>query len=173
MTLTARQATAADAAQLSHLGTAVFWDSYGGTAPDADIAAHVEKHFSTAAIAAELASPQVRYAFAMSNGDMAGLVKMREGDAPELVTASPVIEVQQLYVSTQHQRQGVGEFLVDVVRERCRSEGFAGIWLSVWSEAHWAVPFYEKVGFRSLGEIPFMLADQEYVDYLMWLPVEA
>ena len=173
MTLLARQATAADAEELSRLGTAVFWDAYGGTAPDEDIAAHVEKHFSAAAIGAELACAQVRYVFAMSDGDMAGLVKMREGDAPELVTASPVIEVQQLYVSTAHQRKGVGEFLIDVVRERCRAEGFAGIWLSVWTEAHWAVPFYEKVGFRSLGEIPFMLADEEYVDYLMWMPVDA
>ena len=108
----------------------------------------------------------------MSDGEMAGLVKMREGDAPELIPASPVIEVQQLYVSTDHQRKGVGEFLIDVVKQRCEAEGFAGIWLSVWTEAHWAVPFYEKVGFRPLGEIPFSLAETEFVDYLMWLRVE-
>lgn len=171
MALEVRRATAADVEELSRLGSAVFWDAYGGTAPDADIAKHVRRYFGAEAIGAEIASEQVQYAFALSNGEMAGLVKMREGEAPALVTASPVIEVQQLYVSTDHQRKGVGEFLIDVVRERCRADGFAGIWLSVWTEADWAVPFYEKVGFKSLGEVPFMLAGKEYTDYLMWLPV--
>lgn len=171
MGLEVRLATAADADELSRLGSAVFWDAYGGTAPDEDIEEHVRNYFGAEAIAAELATAQVQYAFAISDGEMAGLVKMREGEAPELVSASPVIEVQQLYVSTDHQRKGVGEFLVDVVKERCRTDGFAGIWLSVWAEAHWAVPFYEKVGFVSLGEVPFMLAGKEYTDYLMWLSV--
>ena len=173
MELEVRRATPADVEQLSQVGSAAFWDAYGGTAPDEDIADHVTRYFSAAAIGAEIESDQVRYNFAMLGDEMAGLVKMREGDAPDLVLVAPVIEVQQLYVSTNHQRKGIGEFLIETVKERCRSEGFAGIWLSVWSEADWAVPFYEKVGFESLGEIPFMLAGKEYIDYLMWLPVRS
>jgi len=160
-----------DVAVLAAVGSAVFWDAYGGTAPDANIARHVKKYFSEDAVATEIARSGVTYFMAVEDGHCAGLVKMREGNVPALVLADSVVEVQQLYVSTEFQRRGVGGLLLDHAVVEVRNRGIDGIWLSVWTQADWATGFYRKYGFESLGEIAFRLADTEFVDYLMWLPV--
>ena len=58
----------------------------------------------------------------------------------------------------------------DVVR-RVRARSITGVWLSVWTNAPWATEFYTKYGFVSLGEIPFLMGETEFVDQLMWLSV--
>ena len=171
MELLAREASPSDIPELARVGSATFWDAYGGTAPDENIAIHVQNYFSADAITAEFDSPDVCYFLASCNGELAGLVKMRFGEVPDTVDAKSAVEVQQLYVSPDHQRKGVGEFLINVVREETSRRGADGIWLSVWTEADWATAFYLKVGFEEAGTAPFMLADIEYVDYIMWMPV--
>ncbi len=161
-----------DVAELAAVGSAVFWDAYGGTAPDADIASHVEEYFSEDAVATEIArNDDVIYLMADEGERCAGLVKICDGDVPELVSAGSASEVQQLYVSTDFQRRGIGALLMDNAVVAIRDRGIDGIWLSCWTQADWAMAFYLKYGFTSLGEIPFRLADTDYVDNLMWFPV--
>jgi ribosomal protein S18 acetylase RimI-like enzyme len=166
-----RLATASDAPELSAIGSRVFWDAYGGTAPDDDIAAHVESYFSESAVSAEILRPDVTYFMATENKRCAGLVKVRDSDVPASVVAESAVEVQQLYVSMDFQRRGVGALLLDAVVAATRSRGIDGIWLSVWTDAEWATNFYFKYGFTSQAEIPFLLASTEFIDHLMWLPV--
>ena len=160
-----------DIAVLAALGSAVFWDAYGGTAPDADIARHVDCYFGEDSVAAELTRNDVTYFMAVEGERCAGLVKIRDGDVPALVSADSAAEVQQLYVSTDFQRRGIGALLMDHAVAVTRDRNIAGIWLSVWTQADWATGFYLNYGFKSLGEIPFRLADTDYIDHLMWLPV--
>lgn len=159
-----------DVAAVSATGSSVFWDAYGGSAPDDDIAHYVESFFSEPAVAAEISRREVTYLVATENDRCAGFVKMRDGDIPALVTAESAIEVQQLYVSTDFQRRGIGRLLLDNVMLATRARSIAGVWLSVWDDADWATAFYLNYGFRSLGETPFIIGNTEFVDYLMWLP---
>ena len=161
-----------DVSELSAIGSAVFWDAYGGTAPDTDIEQHVASHFGEAVIAAEIVSPKVRYLKATENDRLAGLIKLRDSDVPERLAGHSAVEVQQLYVGVDFQRRGVGALLLDAAVELVKDRGINGIWLSVWSEADWATSFYRKYGFREMGTLGFMIADVEYLDYLMWLPVD-
>jgi ribosomal protein S18 acetylase RimI-like enzyme len=101
----------------------------------------------------------------------AGMLKIREGDLPDVLRGQSVVEVQQLYVSPDFQRRGVGGLLLDAAVAETRERRMGGIWLSVWSDADWAVNFYTRYGFISLAEIPFMMADTEFVDHVMWLSV--
>jgi len=171
-TLKIRLATAADVPELSAVGSRVFRDAYGGTAPDDDIADHIEAFFSEPVVTAEISRPDVTYFMASEDDHCAGLVKMRDSDVPALVIANSAVEVQQLYVSMDFQRRGVGALLLDAVVAAARMRGIDGIWLSVWTDADWAVKFYSKYGFESRGEVSFSLATTDFIDHLMWLPVE-
>ncbi|MDH3748473.1 MAG: GNAT family N-acetyltransferase [Gammaproteobacteria bacterium] len=167
-----RAAVPSDAPRLSALGREVFIDTYSGTASAHDIQRHVDDYFGESTISYDLGQASVQYLLAIDDESCAGLVKLREGDTPTLVSAANAIEVQQLYVSTDFQRMGIGRRLMDSAVATAQERGSAGIWLSVWTEADWATKFYLDYGFISLGEIPFMLGDTEYVDYLMWLPFD-
>ncbi len=166
-----RLATESDVPELSAIGSRVFWDAYGGTAPDDDIAQHVESFFGESAVAAEILCSGITYFMATDGERCAGMVKMRNGDVPEFIRAKSAVEVQQLYVSMDFQRQGIGALLLDAVVAATRTRGVDGIWLSVWMDAGWATTFYRKYGFTPQAEIPFILGESKFIDYLMWLPV--
>ena len=120
-----------------------------------------------------VARSTVRYFVADDEGRLAGLIKLRDSKPPELVPTESAVEVQQLYVDTTVQRGGVGVRLMEYAVEEARRRKVGGVWLSVWTDADWATAFYRKCGFSALGELDFYLGKTHYVDYLMWLPVDA
>ena len=166
-----RRATKSDVSELSALSSQVFLSAYGGTAPDQDIASHVESYFCEAVVGTEILRDDVSYLMAVDGGRCAGMLKIREGNIPDVLRGRSVVEVQQLYVSLDYQRQGVGGLLLDAAVVETRERGMHGIWLSAWADADWAMNFYTRYGFTSLAEIPFMMADTEFVDHVMWLSV--
>lgn len=172
MTLTIRVATPADATELSRVGMQSFNDAYRGTADDEDIDAHLDEYFTETAIRAEMGLPTVRYLVAAFGESTAGFAKLRNSDAPGQLPADSAVEVQQLYVASEHQRSGVGRRLMDAATAEARSWGAEGIWLSAWTHADWAVAFYRDYGFSVICEVPFRLGQSEFTDYLMWYPFD-
>ena len=166
-----RLATKSDVAELSALSSQVFLSAYGDAAPEQDIASHVESYFSEAVVGTEMQRDDVSYLMAIDGLRCAGMLKMREAHLPEVLRGQSVVEVQQLYVSLNFQRRGVGGLLLDAAVAETRDRGINGIWLSVWADADWAMNFYTRYGFTSLAQVPFMMADTEFVDHVMWMPV--
>jgi ribosomal protein S18 acetylase RimI-like enzyme len=162
-----------DVSQLALLGRDVFRTTYAATAPLADMEAHLEECFGEAAVARDIARKAVKYFMAESGEQGAGFVKLQGGANYELMPDAKALEVQQLYVSPQFQRRGVGRLLMDAAIVYAQQWAASGIVLSVWSEADWATSFYAGYGFRSLGTVPYRLGSAEYVDWLMWLPLPA
>ncbi len=168
MTLTVRAATAADVAELSRVGMQSFNDAYRGTANDNDIDAHLDEYFSEAAIRREMTLPSVRYLMAKLGPSTAGLVKLRNEHVPPSLSVDSAVEVQQLYVASEHQRSGIGGRLMDAAIADARGQRVNGLWLSAWTHADWAVSFYRGYGFEVICEVPFRLGRSEFTDYLMW-----
>ncbi len=166
-----RPADPKDIPALAALGDSSFWNAYGGTASDEDIATHIEKYFSAGAIQHEMSLPLVTYLVAHEDEGFSGFAKIREGGPHACTEAATAVEVQQLYVSPDFQRRGVGGILMDSAVEFARDRGVDGIWLSVWSDADWAVAFYEKYGFVKKGTDDFHLESEVHLDYIMWLPI--
>ena len=168
-----RPARTEDIPAMSALATRAFTDAYADTSSPDDLAIHLDSQFSEASIEPEMGATGIRYFVADDGDGLLGLIKLRNSERPSLVPAETAIEVQQLYVDTSRQRGGVGRELMQRAVEETRAAGAGGIWLSVWTEADWATAFYRKFGFTSLGELDFYLGKTHYVDYLMWLPVNA
>ncbi len=168
-----RHAVAADVRDMSALAGRAFIDAYGASSDPDDLARHVEQYFGRAAIEREIERPGVQYFVADDGGTLAGLLKLRDGELPEAIPASTALEVQQLYVDTIVQRGGIGGRLIRRAVQAAGDAGVGGIWLSVWTEADWATSFYRKCGFEPLGELDFYLGRTHYVDYLMWLAIDA
>jgi len=112
------------------------------------------------------------YLIAENNGRPAGFAKVRETSPLPEVAANRVIELHQLYVQPQQQRFGIGGYLLDAVFNYVRDKGAAGVWLSAWEEAIWAVNFYRKHEFATVGTTDFRLGKTVYSDLLMWRPVD-
>lgn len=55
--------------------------------------------------------------------------------------------VRHAYISTTHQKQGIGGRLLAHLRDLTREPVLIG----TWADATWAIRFYEKHGFRAVG----------------------
>ena len=161
----------ADAVALSAAGARLFVQAYGKHSEPGDLAAHVREYFGRKRVTAELQKPEVRYTVAYDANEIAGFIKVRCGCAPDGMPAAEALEVQQLYVDAERQRRGVGTALMDHAVATAREQGHAGLWLSVWQDAGWAVRFYESCGFKRVGTAEFRLGRSIFMDYLMWLPL--
>jgi ribosomal protein S18 acetylase RimI-like enzyme len=165
-----RAASVGDIEQLSSTGSKAFLDTYGNVGSEPDIEEHVYAHFSPAAISAEMQRPDVQYFLATTTSGCLGLLKLRDATAPAEIDVETTLQIEQIYVSSEHQRQGVGILLMDRAVRVARDRGADGIWLSVWSEADRAIAFYRRYGFTKHGTVPFYLGTTQQVDYVMWLP---
>ena len=167
-----RDATPADTERLATTGQRLFIATYGDISGADDLAAHVDDYFGEPAIAAELQRDGVRYLLAMDRDEIAGFLKLRHSTIPKSVPADDALEVQQLYVSPDQQRRGIGRRLMDRAVEIVFEAAVQGLWLSVWEEADWAIKFYQRYGFQTVGTTDFWLGDSQYNDFLMWFPAE-
>ena len=166
-----RVAMVEDGAALAEIGYASFREAYEGTCSTEDLYVHLHGYFSAAAIREELLCPGRTYLMATVDEEPAAFVKLREGENPDAVPQKNVLEIQQFYVSPDHQRLGLGGRLMDVVFDFARESAVGGFWLSVWEDADWAVQFYLDRGFEQVGTADFPLGSTVYNDYLMWCPV--
>ncbi|MEM8816472.1 MAG: N-acetyltransferase [Pseudomonadota bacterium] len=164
-----RKATAADADALAAIGGESFLAAYGGIADSATISEHVAEAFSPRTIRREMRREDCEYLLAATGGVAAGLAKLRWDSLPDDKPMPDPVEVQQLYVHSDWQRAGAGRALLDAVVLRARQRGYKTLWLQVWSQADWAVAFYEAYGMRRSGELSFYLGARRYDDWLMSL----
>ena len=167
-----RAGTDADIEALAETGRRLFTAAYGNISGADDLAAHVDDYFSVATVASELQREEVQYDLAMDGDDIVGFLKTRRSASPNQVPLSNGIEVQQLYVSPDQQRKGIGRMLTDRAVSIAREQGADGLWLSVWQEADWAVNFYRAYGYRTVGTADFWLGRSHFTDFLMCLSLD-
>ena len=73
--------------------------------------------------------------------------------------------LEEISVHPAHGRQGLGRRLIQVVCDWARDEGYPAVTLSTFRDVPWNAPFYERLGFRVLGEEelgPGLLAVREH-----------
>ena len=117
------------------------------------------------------ASGACDYYLALVAGKPAGMARVRLAECPVPGGAANALELQQLYVLAEMRRHGLGRRLMDQVLEHAAALTAAGVWLSAWEFAEWAVRFYTSVGFTAIGKVKFRLGSTEYTDLLMWRPL--
>ena len=162
-----RDAGCDDVDALSAVGTDSFLDAYAGTSEPRALAEHMDAIFGPASITAEMSRSGCSYKIALIGDAATGLLKLRSGNPPGEQPRRRMIEVQQLYVHSDYQGYGVGRALIDAAIHHARKEKFDAVWLQVWSQADWAITFYERNLFARVGELPYHIGNQAYEDWLM------
>ena len=168
-----RQAGLEDAAAISEIGLDSFRTAYEGTCGPDDLILHLDEFHAEAAVTRQMNSPANNYLIAEHDSQPAGFAKVRDSSPLPETSATKVIELHQLYVSPKQQRFGIGGQLVDALVSFAREEAAQGIWLSAWEDASWAVNFYLKQGFATVGTTEFRLGRTVYTDLLMWRRVDS
>ncbi|HEY5891650.1 MAG TPA: GNAT family N-acetyltransferase [Chthoniobacterales bacterium] len=160
---------------LALVGVASFLETFAGVLGAADIVAHCANQHAAAVYRSWLEDGNVRTWIAeagIGNAPVGYLVLA----PPKLPVADPRpndLEVKRIYLLHRFQGNGLGRRLM------AKAITFAGetssnrLLLGVYSKNDAAIAFYERCGFRTVGERRFLVGDTEYEDFVMALELKA
>jgi GNAT superfamily N-acetyltransferase len=77
--------------------------------------------------------------------------------------------VQRIYADRSWHGRGVGSALLQACVEQSRAWGCDVLWLGVWERNPRGIAFYEKWGFRRVGEQRFLVGTDSQRDHVMAL----
>jgi ribosomal protein S18 acetylase RimI-like enzyme len=165
-----RVATPADAAALSRAAATFFLDTFGDANRREDIEAYLASAFSQAKQHEELVDADNRIWLAIAgDGDIAGYAHVRRSATPSgaSITRNHAVEIARIYAGQQWQGRGLGIALMDQCVATAKEWGGDVLWLGVWERNSRAIEFYQKRGFQTVGEQPFLLGTDLQRDLVM------
>lgn len=167
-----REASSADVALLAAMGERTFVAAFGAANTADDMAAYLGATYGTEHQAAELADPGVELLVVELAGEPVGYAKLIVGSRGSGVVAERPLEIQRIYTDLPFIGRGVGGFLMAEILRRAAARGHDVVWLAVWEQNPAARRFYERWGFRLVGEQPFVLGRDVQHDLVMARPAE-
>ena len=154
------KANAATAAQLADLGRKTYSDTFATTTPSADMAAYLAKTFGPEQQLAELLSPEITVLLAQMQGQLVGYAKLRDNSAlglPEGKDPAGQLEIVALYVAEDWIGTGLGAALMRASLALAEQLHCTAVVLGVWEKNDRARAFYQRFGFREVGEHEFRM----------------
>lgn len=165
-----RPARESDAAALSALAERTFRDAFGAVNAAEDMDLHCARAYTPARQAAEIADPVIATVVVEREvgheGELVGYAQLRRRASPA-VDETAAVEISRFYVLRAWHGSGLAQALMDDAVARGRTMGAAVLWLGVWEHNPRAIRFYEKHGFTTVGEQPFVLGKDPQRDLVM------
>jgi ribosomal protein S18 acetylase RimI-like enzyme len=173
MTASIRIATAADAAALASLAERTFRDAFGAQNSAADMDLYCGQAFGAETQRREIADPRLTTLLVEEDGALVAFAVLRDGPPHPAVAGATTREVLRFYVDRAHHGSGLAQRLMGEVVERARTAGADVLWLGVFERNPRAIRFYERCGFRQVGEQTFVLGTDPQRDVVMALRLSA
>jgi ribosomal protein S18 acetylase RimI-like enzyme len=165
-----RRAAAADAVSLHEIAGSTFRETFGPANSAEDMDLHCSRAFTREAQARELVDPAIDTLVIDddANSDrFAAYAQIRGGTPPPSVRSESPIELQRFYVRSEFHGAGLAKILMDAVLSRAREKRADILWLGVWEKNPRAIRFYEKCGFRQVGDQTFLLGTDPQRDLVL------
>lgn len=158
-----------DAAVLSEIARLTFLQTFESSNSKDDISLYLKNTFSEDKQKAEIQDPKRIIEIAWDQKDAIGFLHLYDGDVDPSVTGKKPIELLRLYLDSRFHGQGAGQLMMDRCLEIARTKGYQTLWLGVWEHNLKAQKFYQKYGFKKVGEHLFDLGHNQQNDYVLSL----
>lgn len=164
--MTIRHATPADTALIADLGARTFRDAFGPDNDPADLALYLAEAFAPETVDAELADPAATFLISEAVAPVGYARVVADRPHPALPGARAA-GLARIYVEQTALGTGVGDALMAACLDEAARTGHDAIWLSVWERNPRAIRFYERWGFRAIGETTFTVGTDVQRDVVM------
>jgi ribosomal protein S18 acetylase RimI-like enzyme len=165
MTITYRDATAADAATIDRIFDASFCDTFAHLYAAEDLDSFLSG-FGVADWEKELSDPAYAFRLGEADGKPVGYVKLGPMKLP-IDTGRPALVLDQLYILKEHHGIGMAHGLMDWALAEAKRLGAEELYLTVYVDNHRARRFYDRYGFEAVGRYDFMVGKHADEDIIM------
>ena len=151
-----REATIADLDALRDVGCETYRQHFAQIWSPAGLQAFLDQDFAPSVLQSSLESSDRHLWLIASDEDsrVVGFSKVN-WSTPAPITGEMGAELQKIYFLKSAAGLGYGKQLLQFISDRAVQRGERLLWLDVLKSNANAQRFYEAVGFRALGEIPF------------------
>ena len=165
--LVIRRASVADAANLALITEQTFTETFGHLYPPEDLAEYLRGNCTPESCRKLLDDPKVgAWLIGVDGAAPVGYVTAGGCKLPVENREPTAGEIRQLYILATHQNQRLGARLLDAALGWLAERDFSPLYIGVWSQNHGAQRFYERYGFRKVGEYGFPVGktvDHEFI----------
>lgn len=161
-----RPATLPDSKKLSVLFKVVYIQTYGLEGVSDEFANFITSQFSTERLERIIRDDPDALLVAEYKDNLVGVLEIHY-DKPSPVGELTAPELNKIYILDWFCGKGIGEQLVREAEKLIRERGYKQLWLWFLKSNQRAHNFYLKHGFRLLGEAPFEMEENTYMNFVM------
>lgn len=166
------KATETDVQLLTGMGKITFIESHGTSAAPEEINQYVNEKYTPEVITREVTDPKNIYHIIYHDKQPAGFSKIIFNVPYKDISQQNVTKLERIYLLKEFYGLQLGNELFHFNLSLSKNEHQAGMWLYVWKENHRAFAFYEKLGFKIIGDGDFRLtpthANPNYIMFLQY-----
>lgn len=165
-----RSAIINDAEAISKLGKQSFFEAHETSAPKEELDAYLNNKLSEEIISQELSDTKNIFHLHFYENELAGYSKIiYNSPPPQLPDVTDACKLERIYFLRKFYGKKLGLKLFNFNKNLCIQNNQSGMWLTVWIGNERAITFYEKLGFKTIGEIIFKVGKIESPNLVMWL----
>ena len=128
---------------------------------------YVSKALSAETLLCEINLPGSVFYFGYLNQELVCYFKINLNINSREVYSKDGIEIQRIYITPTYLSKGIGGEIMNFIKNWSKVSGYTSIWLGVWEHNPRAIKFYEKHGFKIIGQHGFMLGMEAQTDLIM------
>jgi len=152
-----------DAEVLALIGRLTYNESHGHFIDDKnDLAKYLDENFSVSNMKQKISDPENLFFIAYAGDLPVGYAKIVLNAKHESIASKNSCRLQRIFILADFIPLKIGLQLLSFVEEEVRELKLDAIWLSVYIKNHRAIRFYEKNGFKEVGELSFLVNGTHY-----------
>lgn len=129
--------------------------------------AYLNEAFNLEKLHGELSDRNSSFYYLYTDDKLCGYLKLNESPSQTDINDAQSLELERIYVDARFQGKGLGRVLLEHAVKIAQEKNKIYIWLGVWEKNEKALAFYQKNGFYKIGTHPFIMGDDEQIDYVM------
>lgn len=158
---------------ISSIGSQSFCAAFGGLFHDKnELNEYLDYTYQPEKIAGSLEKENNVFFLAFIENVPVGFAKVKKYSLNEQIESIAQMELQKIYVLPYYHGSGAGTALLEAVIDLAEEISPDLVWLDTHISNAKAIGFYEKNGFRKIGNYHFTIGTQTFEYYLMSLPVQ-
>jgi GNAT superfamily N-acetyltransferase len=169
--ITFRLASPADALSLSRFAELTFRETFTISNTAADMELYCASAFGLEIQRRELMDPLATTIVGEAWGQLVAYAQLFAASVDPSVPAQAPVELRRFYLARTLHGSAVARLLMAEVVEVATAAKHDVLWLGVWERNPRAIRFYEKCGFRAVGDHIFLMGSDPQRDLIMSLPL--
>lgn len=157
-----------DINELQKVSVETFYDTFADQNTEKNMQDYVSNSYKLETLTEELKNKNSFFYFVLSDeDDIMGYLKLNISDAQSEDDFENALEIEQIYIRKEFQKQGLGKILYNIALTKATELEKQRIWLGVWEFNQNAKAFYQHLGFEFVGSHIFNMGADPQTDLIM------